>query len=238
MSALFSEVRIGDLRLENRIVVAPMCQFSATSGLANDWHLLHLGSMALSGAGLLIIEATAVTPEGRITWADLGLWDDTTEEALARIIKTIRPYSRIPMGIQLGHAGRKASADPNVKGGVILPNDPNGWHTLAPSPLSVAEGIPAPKELDSAGIERIITAFGDAALRAARAGIDLIELHAAHGFLMHQFLSPLSNQRTDAYGGSLENRMRLTLQIFDAVKAAAGDRLATGIRISALVAER
>jgi len=210
-----------------------MCQFSATAGQPNDWHLMHLGNLAVSGAGLLIIEATAVIPEGRITWADLGLWDDETEAALTRIIRTIRTYSTMPLGIQLGHAGRKASSDPAKKGGIVLPDDVHGWHTIAPSPLPVIEGAPIPRALDSSGIERIIRAFRDAAVRAARAGIGLIELHAAHGFLLHQFLSPLTNQRTDDYGGSLDNRMRLTLRVFDAVKAAVAEHIVVGIRISA-----
>jgi 2,4-dienoyl-CoA reductase-like NADH-dependent reductase (Old Yellow Enzyme family) len=232
VSHLFSEVRIGPLRLANRIVIAPMCQFSAADGQAGDWHLIHLGNLALSGAGLLIVEATAVTPEGRITWADLGLWDDLTEAALARVIRAVRVHSGMSVGIQLSHAGRKASSGLTKETGTIAPDDVRGWRTIAPSAMPLIEGGPMPQALDHAGIDRIVAAFGDAAARAVRIGIDLIELHGVHGFLMHQFLSPITNKRSDEYGGSLKNRMRLTLRIFDAVEAAVPEHVAVGIRIS------
>ncbi|HEY0275949.1 MAG TPA: NADH:flavin oxidoreductase/NADH oxidase [Paenirhodobacter sp.] len=233
MSRLFSGVDIGPLRLENRIVIAPMCQFSAAAGQATDWHLMHLGNLALSGAGLLILESTAVTPEGRITYADLGLWDDQTETALARVIRAVRLHSDMPIGVQLSHAGRKASSGLTPQEGTIPPDDPRGWRVVAPSAVPLVAGGPDPMVLDLAGIDRVVAAFGAAATRAARAGLNLIELHGAHGFLMHQFLSPLSNLRSDEYGGSLENRIRLTVRIFDAVKAAVPADVAVGIRISA-----
>lgn len=233
MSKLFSPAEIGPLKLENRIVIAPMCQFSAAAGEAGDWHMMHLLNLALSGAGLLIIESTAVTPEGRITWADLGLWDDLTDAALARVIRSVRVHSDMPIGIQLSHAGRKASGGGPKGSRYLEPDDPRGWRTIAPSALPAFEGGPLPEVLDNAGIDRVVTAFGNAAARAARMGLNLIELHGAHGFLMHQFLSPITNRRTDDYGGSLENRMRLTLRIFDAVRAAVPENVPVGIRISA-----
>ncbi|MCP8897440.1 NADH:flavin oxidoreductase/NADH oxidase [Shinella daejeonensis] len=232
MTHLFSPASIGPLQLDNRIVIAPMCQFSAAAGQAGDWHMMHLGTLALSGAGLLILESTAVTPEGRITYGDLGLWDDLTEAALARVIRSVRLHSKMPIGIQLSHAGRKASTG-FAKGPAFGPDDTRGWRTVAPSALPLTKDGPLPDELDLEGINRIVTAFGDAAARAARMGLQLIELHGAHGFLMHQFMSPITNRRTDDYGGSLENRMRLTLRIFDAVKAAVPENVAVGIRISA-----
>ncbi len=233
MTHLFSPVAMGPLQLENRIVIAPMCQFSAAEGQATDWHMTHLGMLADSGAGLLIIESTAVRPDGRITWADLGLWDDATEAALARVIRALRLHSTMPVGVQLSHAGRKASSGISREEGTIPPEDAHGWRTVAPSPLPAEPGAAAPVELDAAGIDRIVADFAAAAVRAARIGLNLIELHGAHGFLMHQFLSPLTNRRLDDYGGSLENRMRLTLRIFDAVKAAVPPDVAVGIRISA-----
>ncbi|XBS71296.1 NADH:flavin oxidoreductase/NADH oxidase [Acerihabitans sp. KWT182] len=234
MSSLFSPVTIGHVSLNNRIVIAPMCQFSATEGRATDWHMMHLGSLAMSGAGLLIIESTAVTAQGRITHADLGLWNQPQETALGNIVRAIRRYSKMPLGIQLSHAGRKA-ASPAPSDGVevLFPNDPRGWPVVAPSPLAFVQGAIAPHALSGEEIDDIVLSFAAAARRAADIGINVIELHAAHGFLMHEFLSPVSNQRTDAYGGSLENRMRLTLRIFDAVKRAVKDDMAVGIRISA-----
>lgn len=234
MSQLFSEVTVGPLTLPNRIVVAPMCQFSTPDGEAGDWHLMHLGTLALSGAGLLLIESTGVLPEGRITHADLGLWNDRQQAALARTLAAIRRYSDTRIGIQLSHAGRKA-AEPAPGDGVkaFAADDPRSWPVVAPSALPVGAHAPETRALDKAGIDAVVEAFAAAARRAVAAGIDLIELHGAHGFLLHQFLSPLSNQRTDDYGGSLENRLRLTLRVFDAVKAAVPARVAVGIRISA-----
>ena len=217
--ALFTPLPVGRLALRNRIVIAPMCQYSAIDGCMTDWHLIHLGNLALSGAALLTIEATAVLPEGRISHADVGLWDDATEAAMARTLASVRRWSDMPVAIQLGHAGRKASTEVPWKGGAQLPpGDPNGWPTEAPSALAFVEGQVAPHELDRAGLARVRDAFAAAAVRAARLGIDAVQLHGAHGYLLHQFLSPLSNRRTDDYGGNLENRMRFPLEVFDAVR--------------------
>ncbi|GAO80922.1 MULTISPECIES: NADH:flavin oxidoreductase/NADH oxidase [unclassified Sphingopyxis] len=231
--ALFTPLPVGRLALRNRIVIAPMCQYSAIDGCMTDWHLIHLGNLALSGAALLTIEATAVLPEGRISHADVGLWDDATEAAMARTLDSVRRWSDMPVAIQLGHAGRKASTEVPWKGGAQLPpGDPNGWPTEAPSALAFAEGQVAPHELDRAGLARVRDAFAAAAVRAARLGIDAVQLHGAHGYLLHQFLSPLSNRRTDDYGGSLENRMRFPLEVFDAVRQAfPADRPVT-VRVS------
>jgi len=230
---LFQSLDVGPLRLDNRIVIAPMCQYSAENGCMTDWHLIHLGHLALSGAALLTIEATAVVPEGRITYADVGLWDDATEAAMARVVVAVRRHSAMPIAIQLAHAGRKASTDLPWRGGrQIAPDAANGWPTVAPSALAFADGETAPAALDQDGIVRIRDGFVEAAKRAARIGIDAIQLHGAHGYLIHQFLSPLSNRREDAYGGSLENRMRLPLEIFDAVRAAVPDRIPVTMRVS------
>ncbi|WP_180969550.1 NADH:flavin oxidoreductase/NADH oxidase [Xanthomonas arboricola] len=234
LSQLFSPIRFGPLALVNRIVIAPMCQYSAQDGRASDWHRIHLGTLSQSGAGLLILEAAAVQPQGRISYADLGLYDDATEQALGEVLDSVRRWSPMPIGIQLAHAGRKASTDLPWNGGeAIAPDHAHGWQTVSASALAFRDGQPLPQALDEAGIDAVVQAFADAARRAERLGLALIELHAAHGYLMHQFLSPLSNQRSDAYGGSLENRMRLTLRIFDAVRAAVSDKLAIGVRISA-----
>lgn len=218
---LFDPIVIGDLELANRIVIAPMCQYSAVAGCMTDWHLIHLGHLALSGAGLLTIEATAVVPEGRITYADVGLWDDGTEAAMARTLESVRRHSDMPIAIQLAHAGRKASTELPWQGGAqISPGRQNGWQTEAPSALPFAAEDNPPAALDRAGLTRIREAFAAAAHRAARLGIDAVQIHAAHGYLLHEFLSPLSNQREDEYGGSLENRMRFPLEVFDAVRCA------------------
>ena len=219
MSALFTPYRLGSLELRNRIVIAPMCQYSADDGRATDWHLIHLGNLALSGAGLLIIEATAVLPEGRISPDDLGLWSDETENALGRVVETVRRYSDMPIAIQLAHAGRKASTHTPWKGsGQIRPGEDRGWQTVAPSAIPFAEGENPPVALDHGGLAAVRDAFVEAARRSARLGFDAIQLHGAHGYLLHQFLSPLANQREDDYGGSLENRMRFPLEVFDAVR--------------------
>ncbi|MBW8733017.1 MAG: NADH:flavin oxidoreductase/NADH oxidase [Asticcacaulis sp.] len=235
MSALFSPISLRDLSLRNRIVISPMCQYSAEDGKATDWHMLHLGHLALSGAGLLCIEATAVEADGRITPADLGLWDDATEAALARVMAAIRRYSQIPVGVQLAHAGRKASTRVPWEGGrQIAPGAPGGgWRTHAPSAIPFYDGDAAPNALDGAGLVRVRDAFAAAARRADRLGIDAIEVHAAHGYLLHEFLSPLSNHRSDGYGGSLENRMRFPLEVFDAVRAAFPASKPVGVRVSA-----
>ncbi len=233
MSPLFTPIRLGELELANRIVVAPMCQYSADEGCATDWHLMHLGQMAISGAGLLILEATAITADGRITPQDLGLWNDANEQALRRVLRGVRQHSPMPIGIQLSHAGRKASSRAPWDGGALLLPADGGWDCVAPSPIPHGSGEPAPVQLDAAGLQRIRQGFVDAAQRAVRLGLDLIELHAAHGYLLHQFLSPLSNQRTDAYGGSLDNRMRFVLEVFDAVRATVPARVPVGVRLSA-----
>jgi 2,4-dienoyl-CoA reductase-like NADH-dependent reductase (Old Yellow Enzyme family) len=221
MAKLFEPISIGDLTLSNRIVIAPMCQYSAEEGRMTDWHAIHLGQLALSGAALLTIEATAVTPEGRISYADVGLWDDATEEAMRKVLETMRRWSDMPIAIQLAHAGRKAStARPWDGGAQIAPDAPNGWQTVSSSDLPFEAHEHPPVALDKEGLARIRDAFADAARRSDRLGIDAIQIHAAHGYLLHQFLSPLSNQRTDGYGGSLENRMRFPLEVFDAVRAA------------------
>ena len=218
---LFSPTKVGGLSLDNRIVIAPMCQYSAVDGCMTDWHQIHLGHLALSGAALLTIEAAAVVPEGRITYGDVGLYDDATEAALAKTLESVRRWSDMPIAIQLAHAGRKASCEVPWKGGAqIAPDDANGWQTEAPSAVAFQPHENAPTALDRAGLDRIRDAFVAAAKRAARLGIDAVQLHGAHGYLLHEFLSPLSNTREDDYGGSLENRMRFPLEVFDAVRAA------------------
>ncbi|MFO7278482.1 MAG: NADH:flavin oxidoreductase/NADH oxidase [Pseudomonadota bacterium] len=233
MSILFTPLRVGNLELRNRIVIAPMCQYSAVDGCMSDWHVIHLGHLALSGAALLTIEATAVLPEGRITYADVGLWSDETEAAMARVLETVRRWSDMPIAIQLAHAGRKASTEVPWKGGrQIAPDALHGWQTVAPSPIPYAKSDRPPAALDTDGLARIREAFAAAARRAGRLGLDAVQIHMAHGYLLHEFLSPLSNRREDAYGGSLENRMRFPLEVFEAVRAAfPADRPVT-VRVS------
>ncbi|MGZ5133296.1 MAG: NADH:flavin oxidoreductase/NADH oxidase [Caldimonas sp.] len=221
MSRLFEPFRIGELELANRIVIAPMCQYSASEGSAVDWHLIHLGHLALSGAGLLIVEATAVSPEGRITPGDLGLYSDGNEKALARVLGAVRDCSPIRIGMQLAHAGRKASSRAPWQGGAqIRRGEPGAWPAVAPSAVPHAPGEEPPQALDAAGLQKVREDFAQAARRASRLGLDGLEIHAAHGYLLHQFLSPIANKRDDAYGGSLENRMRFPLEIFEVVRAA------------------
>lgn len=218
---LFQSTTVGGMLLPNRIVVAPMCQYSAVDGRMTDWHLIHLGSLAVSGAGLLTIEATAVLPDGRISYGDVGLWDDGTEAAMRRVIEGIRLASDVRIAIQLSHAGRKASCEVPWKGGAqIPPGATNGWQTVAPSDIPFQPAAYAPTTLRHDDMAKIRDAFVASAYRAAALGIDAVQLHAAHGYLLHQFLSPLSNQRDDSYGGSLENRMRFPLEVFDAVRDA------------------
>lgn len=219
-SRLFSTFKIGHLELENRIVIAPMCQYSAVEGSMTDWHKMHLGSLALSGASLLIIEATGVVPEGRISHGCVGLYSDENEAAISRSLKFIRGISPIKVGIQLGHAGRKASACRPWDGQGAQSREQGGWQTVAPSAIALAPGWPSPDALDRAGMDAIRNAFVDSVRRAARIGLDLIEFHSAHGYLISEFLSPLANKRTDEYGGSLENRMRYPLEVFAAMRAA------------------
>ncbi len=233
MSTLFTPFRVGALELVNRVVIAPMCQYSAVNGCMTDWHVIHLGHLALSGAALLTIEATAILPEARITYADVGLWNDATEAAIARTLESIRRWSDIPIAIQLAHAGRKASTEVPWKGGVqIPPGHPNGWQTFAPSAIPFEGGQQPPAALDRDGLTRVREAFAAAAQRAARLGVDAVQLHCAHGYLLHEFLSPLSNRRDDEYGGSPENRMRFPLEVFDAVRAAFPANRAVSMRVS------
>lgn len=230
---LFTPIRLGGLTLPNRIVIPPMCMYSAREGSIGDWHTMHLGNLSHSGAGLLIVEATGVAPEGRITPHCAGLWSDEHEAAFARVLKSVRQYSAMPLAIQLGHAGRKGSCQVPWKGSAQIAPADGGWQTVAPSALPFNDGDQAPAALDDAGLARIKAAFVQAAQRADRLGFDAVELHGAHGYLLHQFLSPLANQRTDAYGGPLENRLRFPLEVFDAVRAVWPAHKALGIRISA-----
>lgn len=231
--ALFEPMEVGKLQLRNRIVIAPMCQYSAEDGCMTDWHLIHLGQLAISGAALLTIEATAVLPEGRITYADVGLWNQKTQAAIGRTLDSVRRWSDIPIGLQLNHAGRKASTEvPWKGGGQFPPAHPLGWRAMAPSAIPLANSDIPPVALDTDGLGQIRDAFAAAAGRAATLGIDLIQLHVAHGYLMHQFLSPLSNVRDDEYGGSLENRMRFPLEIFDVVRNAFPADRPVSVRVS------
>lgn len=233
MSKLFSPISLGNLTIDNRLVVAPMCQYSAENGNATDWHRIHLGSMAMSGAGIVILEATAVEPIGRITHGCLGLWCDENEAALKPVLADMRQVSPCKIFIQLAHAGRKASSARPWEGGQQLLSSKGGWLTEAPSAIAHAAGEEPPIAFDAAGLLRVKQAFVESAKRSVRLGFDGIELHAAHGYLLHQFLSPIANQRADAYGGSLENRMRFVLEVFDAVKAAIPNNTVLGVRISA-----
>jgi 2,4-dienoyl-CoA reductase-like NADH-dependent reductase (Old Yellow Enzyme family) len=232
---LFEPMRLGPLSLDNRILIAPMCQYSASEGTPGDWHLIHLGHLALSGAGLLILEATAVEAEGRITPGDLGLYSDANEAGLARVLAAVRAHSSMPVAMQLGHAGRKASSRAPWEGGAqIRPGEPGGWKAFAPSAVPHAPGEDVPLALDAEGLARVREAFVAAARRAARLGIEGIEIHAAHGYLLHQFLSPLANHRDDDYGGSLENRLRFPLEVFDAVRAVFPAERPVWVRVSAI----
>lgn len=230
---LLSPLKLRDVTLRSRIGVSPMCQYCAQDGFADDWHLVHLGSRAVGGAALVMVEATAVTPEGRITPGDLGIWDDRHLEPLARIARFLHREGAVA-GIQLAHAGRKASCDIPQKGGARLKTpQEGGWEVVGPSPIPFHEGDPPSRELDEAGIEAVIKAFVAAAKRALTAGFRVLEIHAAHGYLLHSFLSPLSNQRRDRYGGSLENRMRLVVQVAEALRDLMPDELPLFVRISA-----
>ncbi|MBF4561735.1 NADH:flavin oxidoreductase/NADH oxidase [Microbacterium sp. VKM Ac-2870] len=222
MSLLFTPYELAGRTVRNRLWVAPMCQYSAKDGMPNDWHHVHLAQFASGGAGVVIAEATAVVPEGRISPEDVGLWNDEQRDAWAPIVAAIRDRGAIP-GVQLAHAGRKASTwSPFAGNRGSVPETEGGWTTVAPSAVAY-EGFATPDALDDAGIERIVAAFAAAAVRAVAAGFEVLEVHAAHGYLLHQFLSPLSNLREDRYGGSLENRARLLLEIVEAVRAAAPD---------------
>jgi 2,4-dienoyl-CoA reductase-like NADH-dependent reductase (Old Yellow Enzyme family) len=230
---LFEPLRVGDVELANRIIIAPMCQYSAEDGRMTDWHLIHLGHLALSGAALLTIEATAVLPEGRISYADVGLYSDECEAAMRGVLQSVRRWSSMPIAIQLAHAGRKASTEVPWRGGSqIAPDRPGGWQTMAPSAVPFHAHENPPVALDAGGLARVRDAFADAARRAARLGLDAVQIHAAHGYLLHEFLSPLSNRRTDAYGGALENRMRFPLEVFEAVRAAFPSSKPVTVRVS------
>lgn len=234
MSKLFSPIKIGTIDLDNRLVIPPMCQYSSGDGQANDWHFVHYGNLAISGAALLIIEATAVSAQGRITYGDLGLWDNNTAHALSKIINYIRLHSDIKIGIQLSHAGRKASTDLGWKPHRYFKADePNGWQVYAPSAVPFGADGMDPKALTKDEIKTIINQFAQSAKLAHAIGIDMIEIHGTHGYLIHQFLSPISNKRTDEYGGSLENRMRFGLEVFDAIKSAVPANIPVCFRISA-----
>jgi 2,4-dienoyl-CoA reductase-like NADH-dependent reductase (Old Yellow Enzyme family) len=231
---LFDPLPLREVTLRNRIIVSPMCQYSSEDGFANDWHLVHLGSRAVGGSALVFTEAAAVTPEGRISPQDLGIWKDEHVPDLARIVRFIDGQGAVA-GMQLAHAGRKASTQPPWKGSrVLAPGEDGGFRPIyAPSPIPFRPEDPVPEELDSKGIARIVKAFGDAAERALRAGFRVLELHSAHGYLLHEFLSPLSNRRTDAYGGPFENRIRILLEVTRSVRARWPDRWPLFVRISA-----
>ncbi len=229
-SALFQPFTMRGLTLPNRIVISPLCQYSAEDGCATDWHLIHLGHLALSGAGLLILEATAVEPRGRISRECLGLYSDACEAALARVLATVRRYSDMPIGIQLAHAGRKGSQKKPTEGRGNVPVAEGGWQTVAPSAIAFISEWQTPQALDRAGMDSITTAFVDATRRADRLGLDMIELHFAHGYLLSSFLSPIANRRQDEYGGSAENRMRFPLEVFTAVRAAWPAHKPLGVR--------
>jgi NADPH2 dehydrogenase len=233
MSALFSPLQLRSLALPNRIVVSPMCQYSAVDGIVQPWHAVHLGQLAVGGAGLLIVEATAVEPAGRITAGCVGLYDEATEAALRSLVAQLRSVSPMPLALQLGHAGRKASSGRPWEGGQLVPAAAGGWQPVAPSAIAQLEGEAAPAALDAAGLERLREGFVQAVRRADRIGFDALEMHAAHGYLLHEFLSPIANQRTDAWGGSLENRMRFPLEVFAAMRAAWPAHKPLGVRISA-----
>jgi 2,4-dienoyl-CoA reductase-like NADH-dependent reductase (Old Yellow Enzyme family) len=231
-SSLFSPIKLAGVALDNRIVVSPMCQYSADDGCASDWHLAHLGMLANSGAGLLIVEATHVERHGRITHGCLGLYSDDCEATLARVIASARRYGTAKFGVQLAHAGRKASSQRPWEGGGALKPGEDPWETIAPSALPFGPGWHVPREMTAADIERVCEAFVAAAARAVRIGFDAIELHGAHGYLVHSFMSPLSNRRGDQYGGSPENRMRFPLEVARAVRAVVPRTIALGARIT------
>jgi 2,4-dienoyl-CoA reductase-like NADH-dependent reductase (Old Yellow Enzyme family) len=233
MPALFTPFPLRGLALANRIVVSPMCQYSAEDGCATDWHLVHWGQLLMSSAGMFTIEATAVTAQGRITYGDLGLYDEATEAALAdRLHRARRVAPPMPVALQLAHAGRKASSRVPWEGGSLMTPEDGGWTRVAPSPVPIKPQEPSPRELDRTGMIAIRDAFAGAARRAGRIGIDALELHMAHGYLLHEFLSPIANRRDDAFGGPFEHRVRFPLEVFDAVRAAWPEPKPLGVRIS------
>jgi 2,4-dienoyl-CoA reductase-like NADH-dependent reductase (Old Yellow Enzyme family) len=233
MTHLFDPLAIRDITFANRVIVSPMCQYSSTDGYASDWHFVHLGSRAVGGAGLVLTEATAVLPEGRISPQDLGIWRDEHIEPLARIVRFIHEQGSVA-GMQLAHAGRKASTYAPWAGHGTVPESEGGWsNVVAPSALRFTEGYPMPRALSIDGIKNIVSAFADAARRACEAGFRVIEIHAAHGYLIHEFLSPISNRRTDAYGGSFENRTRILREVVAAVRGSWPEGAPLFVRISA-----
>jgi len=232
MSTLFSPLPLRSVTLRNRIAMSPMCQYSAVEGRATDWHLVHLGSRAVGGAALILAEATAVEARGRISPGDLGLWDDGQIEPLARIVRFVEGQGAVA-GVQLAHAGRKASTRAPWEGGGVIAPGAGGWPVVGPSPIAFAPGSPTPEALDERELQAVARAFADAARRAREAGFRAVEIHAAHGYLLHQFLSPLSNQRTDGYGGPLRNRSRLLREVLAAVRAVWPEELPVLVRISA-----
>jgi NADPH2 dehydrogenase len=233
MSALFSPIKLRGLELPNRIMVAPMCQYSSVNGEANDWHFTHINTLALSGAAIFCIEATGVEAIGRITPGCLGLYDDATEAALKPIVASVRKHSKTAVIMQLAHAGRKASSHTPWEGGQLIPVSEGGWRPEGPSAVPHKEGEAPPLALDAPGLKRVRDAFVATAKRAERLGLDGLELHCAHGYLLHQFLSPIANRRTDQYGGALENRMRYPLEVFEAVRAAFPSEKPVGVKVSA-----
>lgn len=228
---LFSPLTLRSVRLPNRIAMSPMCQYSAEDGFVNDWHLSHLGARAAGGVGLVIVEATGVDPRGRITPGDLGIYHEEHVEGLRRLTAFIKSQGAVP-GIQIGHAGRKASCHVPWEGGLPIPVDQGGWQVVGPSPIPMAEGHPIPEPLTEAEIADLVQAFRTCARRAHDAGFEFLELHGAHGYLLHSFLSPLSNQRTDRYGGSFENRTRFICEVAEAVRAEWPDHLPLAVRLS------
>jgi len=232
-SQLFSPISLRGLTLANRIVISPMCQYSAKNGCASDWHLMHIGQFSVSGTGLMIIEMTNVEARGRISPNCMGLYNNDTEAALTRVVQFAEQYGNTPLGIQLAHAGRKASTRPPWMGRAPLTPDQGGWETVAPSAIAMDADSLVPRALRRDEIMALVDSFVDAARRAERIGFKAIELHGAHGYLLHQFLSPLSNQRDDDYGGSLENRMRLLLEVYDAVRSVVSAHIPVGVRVSA-----
>lgn len=233
-SHLFEPLRVGTLVLLNRLVIGPMCQYSADNGCMTDWHLIHLGHLALSGAGLLFIEVTAVLSEGRISPGDVGLWNEETASAMSLTIESIRRWSDVPIAIELSHAGRRGSVEAPWNGGMPIDGGSGrGWQRQAPSSLPYLSGSGAPRALDRTDLRQIREAFANAAVRATQAGVDSIQIHSAEGFLLHQFLSPRSNQRGDSYGGSLQNRMRFPLEVFDTVRDAVPSHYPVTVRLPA-----
>ncbi|MBL94384.1 MAG: oxidoreductase [Magnetovibrio sp.] len=232
-SRLFSKIQLRDVTLENRVVVSPMCQYSAVDGVIGDWHLMHLGCFSISGPGLIFMEATGVEPRGRISPGCPGLWDEKTELAIKRVVDFCNSYGHSVLGIQLAHAGRKGSAAEPWNGGAPLTSEGGAWETFAPSAVPFSEGWHVPREMTTSDMRQVIDAFVQAAKRAERAGIKVCEIHGAHGYLLSEFLSPLSNMRADAYGGSLKNRIRFPIEVFSAVREAWPESLPLGIRVNA-----